>query len=373
MECSLCKKPTIKYCSRCQTKYYCSSSCQKKDYKNHKVECPPRSADILVKNAFEDLMPTNDAVLYEYGFSNCMKEQDKTMLLGLYIGLITIIGCSASQIHSWWENGELPINIKKAYDDGGFTSGYYRWFLKNEHLLQDLRKYEGEKSDKSIADKYLAMIKPYLSEQDQKVSLKSLSESKCKIVSLYLIILMGCIPNVEQDIWIDFGFCTCKVSQDRLGEEDEKRLGELYRELIVQRSCMIDEFDDAFMSGSVIDLLKRKCDDSSWLSENKIEVFGRKQFRPSVFSLKQYALSESVHLSLPVMADYGFKNCRTGDEINQLRQMYKKLIKTPQFDPWELHKACVSGKIFDYVRSILPNEVPKPYLLKNLYPLERFE
>ena len=60
---------------------------------------------------------------------------DKSMLLGLYIGLIKIIGCSASQIHSWWESGELSLNIKKAYNDAGCTSGYYEWFLKNEHLF----------------------------------------------------------------------------------------------------------------------------------------------------------------------------------------------------------------------------------------------
>ncbi|CAB4433794.1 unnamed protein product [Rhizophagus irregularis] len=373
MECSICKKPTIKYCSRCQKRYYCSAFCQKKDYTNHKIDCPPRSADILVKNANENLMPTNIAVLYEYGFINCMQKQDKTMLLGLYIGLITIIGCSASQIHSWWENGELSIKIKETYDDGGFTSGYYNWFLKNEHVLQGLHKYEGEKSDKSIADRYYAIVKPYLSEQDQTVPIESLPESKHKIFALYLIILTGCIPNIEQDTWIDFGFCTCNVSQDHLGEEEEKRLGELYQELIVQKGCTIDEFNDAYVSGSVVDLLKRKCSDCNWLSKCGIEVFGYKQFRPSVYSLKQYALGDSVRLSPPIWADYGFMNCRTEDEKRQLRQMYTKLIKHPQFDPRDLHKACVSGKIFNYVRSILPNEVLKPYLLKNLYPLKKFE
>jgi len=48
-----------------------------------------------------------------------MNREDKFMLLGLYIGLIKIIDCNASQIHSWWENGELPFNIKKAYNDSG--------------------------------------------------------------------------------------------------------------------------------------------------------------------------------------------------------------------------------------------------------------
>jgi hypothetical protein len=72
-----------------------------------------------------------------------------------------LIGCSAIQIHSWWEKGELPFNIKKTFDDGGHTSSYYQWFLKNEHVLKDLHKYEGEKSDKILMDKYNAMIKKY--------------------------------------------------------------------------------------------------------------------------------------------------------------------------------------------------------------------
>jgi hypothetical protein len=29
--------------------------------------------------------------------------EDESKLIGLYIGLIKIIGCSASQLHSWWE------------------------------------------------------------------------------------------------------------------------------------------------------------------------------------------------------------------------------------------------------------------------------
>src|SRR5215471_14876341 len=103
MECSICKNPTTKCCSRCRAKYYCSPSCQKKDYKNHVLVCPPRSADILVKNVFQDLIPTKVEVLYEYGFSNCMHPQDRSMLGGLYAGLIKHIGCSASQLHSWWE------------------------------------------------------------------------------------------------------------------------------------------------------------------------------------------------------------------------------------------------------------------------------
>ncbi|RIA81215.1 hypothetical protein C1645_790922 [Glomus cerebriforme] len=295
MECSICKKPTIKCCSRCKTRYYCSPSCQKKDNANHVLDCPQRSADIL-------------AVLYEYGFSNFFSLHNKSMLLGLYIGLIVHLNCNASQIHLWWINGELPLNIKKTYDDVGVNSGYYQWFLKNEHMLQGLHKYEDEKSDKSITDS-------------------------------------GTIPRIE------------------LEKEEEKWLGDLYKELIIQKGCKIDEFNDTYISGTILDLLKRKCNSSSssWLSENRIEIHGYRQLRKSIYSLKQYVLN------------YGFMNCRTENERRQLKQMYKKLVKVPQFDPQDLHRACVMGKIFNYVSSILPNEVVKANLLRNLYPLKDLE
>ncbi|RIA86094.1 hypothetical protein C1645_741098 [Glomus cerebriforme] len=90
------------------------------------LDYPPRSTDILVKNAIGDKIPTNKAVLYEYSFENCISPH-------------------------------------------GFNSGYYQWFLKNEHVLDGLRKYEGEKSDKSIADRS--------------------------------------IPRIEVDSWIEFGAC----------------------------------------------------------------------------------------------------------------------------------------------------------------------
>lgn len=359
MECSLCKKPTNKCCSRCKVKYYCSQSCQKKDYPNHVLDCPRRSADILVKNVFQSLMPTNIAVLYEYGFENCNNAEDRTKLLGLYIGLIKIIGCSASQVHSWWESGELSINIKKTYDDGGYTSGYYDWVLRNEHLLQGLHKYEGENSDKSIVDKFLSFAKPYLSKHDQTISFKSLPESKRNVSFLYTSVIQGFVPRIEERNWIDFGFCTCESISK------EYQLRDLYQELIVQRGCKIDEFNDAYMSGTVLDLLKKKINICGWLSESKIEIFGYEQPIKSVYHLKQYVLSKSVDLIPAVKVDYGFINCRTEEEKKQLEHMYENLINNHKFDSLDLHKACITGKIFNYVRSILPNEKLKADLLKN--------
>src|ERR1043166_1076567 len=91
MECIVCDKPANNRCSRCKVTYYCDRLCQKKDYPVHVLSCPLRTADTLVRNAFDDLMPTKMAVLYEYGFTNCKNIQERTMLLGVYIGLIRLM------------------------------------------------------------------------------------------------------------------------------------------------------------------------------------------------------------------------------------------------------------------------------------------
>src|SRR5436305_1575375 len=149
MECHSCEMLTNKRCSRCKKTYYCGLSCQKEDYHNHVFKCPPKgglkTADYLVKNAYRNKMPEELAVLHEYGFNNCIASRDRTMLLGLYIGLIKILNCSASKVDRWWKNGELPHKIKETYDEAGAKSEYYSWFLKNEHLLQGLRKFESKK------------------------------------------------------------------------------------------------------------------------------------------------------------------------------------------------------------------------------------
>ncbi|CAG8512710.1 29728_t:CDS:2, partial [Racocetra persica] len=239
-----------------------------------------------------------------------------------------VVRCKASQLHSWWENRELLLNIKKAYDDGGHTSGYYKWFLKNEYLLQDLRKYEGKKSRETLTDKMISLVKPYLSEHDQAVPSSSLPESKRHICIFYLMILQGFLPRIEQPHWIDFGFCACKVGDNYRRDgiinnmhnpilsarncelAEEARLQYLYQDLIVQKGCKIDEFNDAYISGTVLDLIKRKCDKTytSWLSASKIETFGYNQPVKSVYNLKQYILSNSVNMIPAIRDDYGFRN-----------------------------------------------------------------
>ncbi|CAG8500971.1 6390_t:CDS:2 [Diversispora eburnea] len=297
MECSVCKGPTKLCCSRCMKSYYCSRMCQKKDYSKHKIECSPRSADLLVTSVFDDLIPTNEAVLYEYGFNNCIENtRDQCMMLGLYAGL-----------HIYTDHET------------------------NAHFLKTI----------DISN---------LSERDQKVPFESFSEPKRHIIGLYIIILTNCIPRIELDSWIDFGFASCKYDDDWIGEKEVQLLS-LYRELIIKKNCKIDEFNDAYVSGKVLDLLKRKCDNNPWLSENKLVLRGYRQSMKSVYSLKQYVLCEFLGLVNPLRVDYGFMNYRTENEI---KNMY------PKFDPQELREACIKGKIFNYVKSILPSNELKP-------------
>ncbi|RHZ45248.1 hypothetical protein Glove_682g43 [Diversispora epigaea] len=124
--------------------------------------------------------------------------------------------------------GELALNIKKEYDTD-ITSGYYNWYFEK--------------------------VKPYLSEHDKQFP-----------------------PSLFQNQ---------SVNNDYLGESEETKLSNLYRELIIRKGCKVDEFHEVYLSGSIVDLLKKKCNDCSWLIENRIEVWGRKQPIKSVYYLKQ--------------------------------------------------------------------------------------
>ncbi|CAF1310255.1 unnamed protein product [Rotaria sp. Silwood1] len=55
------------------------------------------------------------------------------------------------------------------------------------------------------------LIQGYLSPEDKNKDLDKLEpESKRRSIGLYLVLLMDNIPRIEMDVWVDFGFCTCK-------------------------------------------------------------------------------------------------------------------------------------------------------------------
>jgi hypothetical protein len=69
--------------------------------------------------------------------------------------------------------------------------------------------------------------------------------------------------------------------------------------------------------------------------------------------------------------DYGFFNCQNVDEVIALQSAYKQVLLPTDADPLALHKACLRGELFEYVKQkarLKPQQLFKR-LMKNPYPL----
>ena len=84
-------EPKLKRCSGCQKVYYCSSTCQKEDWVCHIFDCksrrPINTADYLALAVYQNLLPEHPQTCADYGFDRALMGEEKSKLLGLYIGM----------------------------------------------------------------------------------------------------------------------------------------------------------------------------------------------------------------------------------------------------------------------------------------------
>ncbi len=83
----------------------------------------------------DDFSYITNSVIADYGFKNCKNDEEYSNLLGLYQGIIKCIGCDVEELHKACVNNKLKEFIKKIH--GKHQSGYYKWFLKNESIVQN--------------------------------------------------------------------------------------------------------------------------------------------------------------------------------------------------------------------------------------------
>ncbi|KAH7890143.1 hypothetical protein F5I97DRAFT_642652 [Phlebopus sp. FC_14] len=363
----------LKRCSGCQKVYYCSTSCQKYDWVSHIFDCKPRrpinTADYLALAVRQNLLPQHPQTCDDYGFSRAFDPQDKSKLLGLYIGLIEVMEISPKTIHNWRVRGVLIDEIKLAYYKIPETSrgGYFPWFLQNEHLLTG-----GPPSEAQMRSEGDAMIlrawqytggNPKDSAESVRAAISCLDAEEQKCHALYALLLTKWHPCPSLPIWIDFGFCACE------GEEEEMWLGGRYQELISE--CTFKEFCNAFRSSTLLDLFGAKEIIMDLISSSVQDVL--RGPHKSVWCLKQVALQDDPNFQVPnpVWFDYGFMNCKNDSEKRQLRRVYKAFFASPGADPLALHEAAIKGKIHGYVSNIVKGTKNPKFerLMKNMYPL----
>jgi hypothetical protein len=95
--------------------------------------------------------------------------------------------------------------------------------------------------------------------------------------------------------------------------------------------------------------------------------------------LKQHTQDpESVHSSLlpALTVDYGFMNCTSETEYQDLKDMYKSIFERRDASPLKFHEACVTGSLYEYTLGFFPELKNKKNrskkfkrLMKNPYPL----
>jgi hypothetical protein len=290
----------------------------------------------------EDLDTIND-----FGFSKCLVQDERTYLLGVYIGLIKILGIESKELHEWQQANELAQNIRKTYEKAGATSYYYTWFLENQHLV-DTRTPNVDISQ---------LVRKYLSPEDKTKDINQLQpEAKRIAICMYIVLLMDNIPPIYHEFWIQFGFCTCN------GDKIETELGHVYRALIDQ--CTLYEFYTNYESGSLETLLRRK--NINGIDHLKAQGVFFGYASKSVYHLKQYLLAENIPLKVSVSVDYGFASCKNKKQTEKLTKIYKQLFEHRDFNILRLHEACISGTLYKYASQFVAADAN---LMRNPYPL----
>ncbi|KIJ63378.1 hypothetical protein HYDPIDRAFT_134545 [Hydnomerulius pinastri MD-312] len=363
----------LKRCSGCQKVYYCSASCQKNNWVYHIFDCKPRrpinTADYLALAVRQNLLPQHPQTCEDYGFGRAFTAEDKSKLLGLYIGLIDVLKVSPKTIHSWRTNGVLVEEIKATFYKvpERCRGGYFPWFLQNEHVLRGIPLSEDQLRNHGDAMILRAWRFTGGSETDSAedarvaISHKSDAEQQCHV--FYQLLLSKWHPCPSMDQWVAFGFAACE------SEEEEMHLGGCYQELI--NKCTFTEFCDAFRTYRLFDLLKSK---ELWV--HTIQYLSDVLQGPmtkSVWTLKQYIFTEEEQAQMhpAVRVDYGFMNCRNDSEWRQLKRVYKAFFDTRDANPIALHEAAIKGKIYEFISGVVKGARNSKFqrLMKNLYPL----
>jgi hypothetical protein len=365
---------------------YCSKACQIAHWPSHIIVCyayqgkTVPTAYHLAHSCYLDLLPADKQTLEDYGFNRACMPLDQMMLMGLYQGLFKCFGINPETVHTWKQEGLLIQEIKKVFEEipSQYRGQYYAWFLDHQDLLDPSL----EPLTKTIEDFALeATMRAWWYTggrqlpngtrlNDINIEKATWPVHKRNCFDLCILMLSNSRPTPSFCIWITFGFCTTR------NEHEETQLCFAYHTLLMR--CSFEEFYRASESSSLVQLFNSK---HISLEQSGPHLADLLAYAPhtnkSVWNLKQFVIadeSDGVPVVCPVGIDYGFYNCRTQEQVLQLKKFYKKFFDDSNGDPLELHQACLQGKIYNYVRTTVKlNRSHKRssfrQLVMNPYPL----
>jgi hypothetical protein len=385
--CRTCEEPASLRCSGCKKVWYCSRRCQEELWPCHIFDCNPncpiRTVYHLARAVRRDLLPEDPQTCLDWGFTRAVSRDRKTMLFGLYVGLLGVQRVKPTTLDQWRLHGTLIEEIKRSFNRipaNHYRGEYYPWFLQNQDVVLggeadpvDERNYTYTR----IKDTWEFIGRPVEPQVDHSIILSlqdTLPRDERDCFGLYSLILFGEYPRPHNHAWVLFGFCTCK------DQSEQEELRKYYYHLI--ESCTFTDFCAAYSSSSLYSMFDSR---DVWFLTDIVRDWGLKlssvlqetpRSHKSVWYLKQYVtLDEAMDVERFVpkyfKVDYGFANCETEEDIQRLKDVYRNMLFATDADPLMLHKAAMAGYLLEYVskRATIALEPREHYarLLTNPY------
>jgi MYND finger len=370
-ECS-CGMPATLRCSGCKDPraWYCGKECQRESWPIHIFDCNPRKPIItayhLARSCYKSELPKDPQTFSDYGFTRTSTGYDRCNLLGLYAELLICRKVSPRSLHKWRVEGRLVEMIKESYEklSPENRGGYYTWFLEKQHVLDHSKSPPTDHVHDSMVHAWrYAGGSPTTPLEEMTKIRDTWPETKQKCFRFCALLLSAWHPSPEEDLWVDFGFCTPQ------SEWEEGSVATLYYKMII--TCTFDEFHTAYSSSTLIALFHAKGLGTDLRNIRHLEDVLKhcSVSHKSVWDLKQYVVAKKIGLVPSIAADYGFINCKSEEERIKLKEVYKAFFDHRHADPIGLHEAAIGGRLFEYVGGFV--KLPKKYkrLMKNQYPL----
>ncbi|KAJ6457953.1 hypothetical protein C8R45DRAFT_561386 [Mycena sanguinolenta] len=383
--CESCGVSARVRCSGCQKVWYCSKKCQESDWGGHLVNCNPgrpiTSADHLRAAVHRRKLPDDLNILSDYGFTR-VDEVGSKILLDVY-RVVFDEGVRSRDIHQWKNSGNLLQEVEKVLRrlESWKTYSVLRWFEDHRYAFDPTMAVPKHDDQNQLGILKAAQVQlwnevgdfpSHIHDEIHSHIINTWPRAKGNFFFFRSALGTG-HPGPELDTWLHFGFCAC---QD---ESEEGFLGLTYR--MLASYCSYDEFFTAYTNSNIIQLLDAKGPRGRRMIHPYLEgvLSGSPVVFKSVWMLKQYlGCSRSGGSDLPrsVEVDYGFVNCTTESEHQDLKDLYTNIFEKPHTNPLQLHEACVSGSLYEYVVGLFPEIKKKKNrakkfqrLLRNMYPL----
>jgi hypothetical protein len=357
------------------------------------------TADYLALAVYSDEIPDDPQTVEDYGFSRCKTRNEKSHLLGLYIGLVKVLEVRPVDLDQWRRDGRLVENIIAEFNQRPKQSrgNYFPWFMKHTYLLNESASDgDGDGGDSAEFIRSLESSRSSLPQDDRTKEIWDLQPiTKRDSYIAYAISLDGANPHpawvlTDLDIWYELGFCVSR------NEHNERGLGGVYNTLIggnkhhvdYSRSleteykgpppiptCTFEEFWHAYESGKLVLLM-----DQYGLKRRRLEYKHLDTFlgtppgssRPSVWRLRHLLALENTFQVPAQMAEaarhYGLTSRTGAKERTILVEVYRRILLVG--DPLDLHNARCRGDVWTYARSLVPKIDPSVASILRSLPRE---